>query len=251
MLVSIHQPCFMPWLGYLHRMARADVFVILDHVQFERANFQNRTMIRMNDAARWLTLPVVQRSQKERILDKELDNRLEGHRHWSTVHFSTLRHAYREARFSSLYLPVLKEILCARWERLLDLNLALLEVLRDAFGIRTPMVKSSELGAQGAKSELILELCRKLGADTFLGGMGGSRDYLDREAFQRAGVGVVWQEFRHPAYPQCGSAPFIGGLSSIDLLLNCGPQGRQLFLPDSNDQQDRPRDAQQALRAAA
>jgi hypothetical protein len=269
MIVAIHQPCYLPWLGYLRRMAQADLFVVLDHVQFERANYQNRTRIRMpcggspapaggmataDYEARWLTVPVLQRSQKESILEKEVDNRLEGPRHWAVVQLSTLRHSYREARFASLYLPVLKEIFSARWDRLLELNLALLEVLRDAFGIRTPLVRSSELGAQGAKSELILELCRKLGADTFLGGMGGSRDYLDREAFQRAGVGVLWQEFRHPAYPQCGSAPFIAGLSSIDLLLNCGPQGRHLFLPESitdQNMQDGQRDAQRALRAAA
>jgi hypothetical protein len=257
MIVAIHQPCFMPWLGYLHRMAQADLFVVLDHVQFEKANYQNRTRIRMQGPegyeARWLTVPVLQRSQKESILEKELDNRLEGPRHWSAVQLSTLRHAYREARFTSLYLPALKDIFSARWDRLVDLDLALLEVLRDAFGIRTPLVRSSELGAQGAKSELILELCEKVGADTFLGGMGGSREYLDREAFQRAGVGVAWQEFRHPVYPQSGSGPFIAGLSSIDLLLNCGPQGRQLFLSESQDdnQQHSQRDGQQALRAAA
>lgn len=231
MIVSIHQPCFMPWLGYLHRMARADVFVILDHVQFERANFQNRTMIRMNDEARWLTVPVVQRSQKERIVDKEIDNRLEGDRHWSAVHFSTLRHAYREAPWASLYLPLVREIFAARWERLVDLDLALLELLRDAFGIRTPLVRSSGLGVQGAKSALVLDICRRLGARTFLGGMGGSRAYLEREAFARAGIDVAWQAFRHPLYAQRGGGPFIAGLSSLDLLLNCGPQGRHLFLP--------------------
>src|SRR3954469_24808552 len=100
MIVAIHQPSYLPWLGYLDRMARADVFVLLDHVQFERGNFQNRTMIRMNGgggaAKRWLTVPVVQRSQKERILEKEIDNRLEGARSWAPIHFSTLRHAYRD-----------------------------------------------------------------------------------------------------------------------------------------------------------
>ena len=80
MVVVIHQPHFMPWLGYLHRMAQADLFVLLDHVQFERGNYQNRTRIRMGDEPRWLTVPVVQRSQKERIVDKEIDNRLQGDR---------------------------------------------------------------------------------------------------------------------------------------------------------------------------
>jgi hypothetical protein len=230
MIVAIHQPSYLPWLGYLDRMARADVFVILDHVQFERANFQNRTMIRMNGEARWLTVPVVQRSQKERIVDKEIDNRLEGRRSWAPIHFSTLRHAYRDAPYAGLYAEALKQIFDARWERLVDLDMALLELLREVLGIRTPLVKSSELGVAGMKSELILNICRELGAGAFLGGMGGSRRYLDTAAFERAGIGVQWQAFRHPVYPQRGAAPFIPGLSALDLLFNCGPQSRAALL---------------------
>ena len=230
MIVSIHQPCYLPWLGYLQRMAQADLFVVLDHVQFERANYQNRTRILVDGEPRWLTVPVVQRSQKERILDKEIDNRLEGPRHWSRAHLGTLRHAYRAAPFAGTYLPALKQILDASWLHLAALDLALLEVLRDAFGIRTPLVRSSELTVSGAKSQLVLEICQALGADCFLGGMGGSRAYLDTEAFRRAGIRVQWQDFQHPVYNQCGGGGFVGGLSSIDLLLNCGPRGRHLFI---------------------
>src|SRR4051812_25221515 len=98
MVVVIHQPHFIPWLGYLHRMAQADVFVLLDHVQFERANYQNRSRIRMDGAPRWLTAPVAQHSQKERIVDKQIDNRLaDTPRWWSRAAFATIRHAYREA----------------------------------------------------------------------------------------------------------------------------------------------------------
>jgi hypothetical protein len=140
-------------------------------------------------------------------------------------------------------MAALKEIFSARWTHLAALNQVLLDLLRDAFGIRTPVIRSSELGAQGAKSELVLEICRTLGAKTFLGGMGGSRSYLDREAFARAGVEVRWQMFQHPLYAQCGAEPFVAGLSSVDLLLNCGPQGRHLFLSQAA--------AQRGFRAAA
>jgi hypothetical protein len=220
----------MPWLGYLHRMAQADLFVLLDHVQFERGNYQNRTRIRMGEEARWLTVPVVQRSQKERIVDKDVDNRLEGDRWWPRVHFNTLRHAYREAGYFGTYGPALQDVLHRRWDKLAELNQALLDVLREAFGIRTPLVRSSELQVEGAKSDLILNLCRAVGADTLLAGFGGSRAYLDAEAFARAGVRIAYHEFEHPVYPQSGSAPFIAGLSAIDLLFNCGPQSpRVLF----------------------
>jgi WbqC-like protein family len=238
MIVAIHQPSYLPWLGYLDRMARADLFVVLDHVQFERGNYQNRALIRMNGEPRWLTVPVVQRSQKERILEKEIDNRLEGTRSWAPIHFSTLRHAYRDAPYVGLYARALKPIFEARWERLVDLDMALLELLRDVLGIRTPLVMSSDLCVEGMKSELILNLCRELGADGFLGGMGGSRRYLDTAAFDRAGIEVRWQAFHHPIYPQCGTAPFIPGLSALDLLFNCGPQSRDVLLGRSEAMQE-------------
>jgi hypothetical protein len=239
MIVAIHQPHFLPWLGYLHRMAQADLFVLLDHVQFERRNYQNRTMIRINDEAHWLTVPVVQRSQKELIIAKEIDNRLDGAKWWAPSHFTTLRHAYREAGFFSTYAAAFRQLFETRWQRLVDLNHAGLEVLREAFGIRTPLARSSEFGVEGAREELILNICRAVGADTLIAGLGGSRSYLDIEAFARAGVRVVRHDWLHPEYPQCGAAPFIGGLSAIDMLFNCGPRSRRLLLGEAATHESR------------
>jgi hypothetical protein len=221
-------------------MAQVDLFILLDHVQFERRNHQNRGQIRLNGEPRWLTVPVVQRSQKERIIEKQIDN--SDPRPWGTIHLSTLRHAYREAKHFKDYSGAMRNILEARWDRLVDLNQAMLELMRDAFAIRTPLARSSELAPEGSKSELILNLCRAAGADTLLAGLGGSRRYLDAAAFERAGVRIKWHEFAHPAYPQCGAHPFIAGLAAIDLLFNCGPQSRAILFEQ---------DARSALRAAA
>ncbi|MGE5097960.1 MAG: WbqC family protein [Betaproteobacteria bacterium] len=225
MLVAIHQPHYVPWLGYLDRMARADLFIVLDHVQFERRNYQNRTMIRLEDQERWLTVPVVQLSQKERIIDKRIDNSETGTRAWGPTHFKTLKYAYRKAPHFAHYEERLRDILeGTTWERLVDLDLAMLHFLREAFGIRTPLKRSSEMKGEGARSELLMNLCMEIGpGTTFLGGIGGSRRYLDLEAFARAGIGVQWQDFKHPAYAQCGEAPFMPGLMSLDFLFNCGP----------------------------
>ena len=224
MLVAIHQPHYVPWLGYLDRMVRSDLFIVLDHVQFERRNYQNRTMIRLEDEERWLTVPVVQLSQKERILDKRIDNSEAGTRAWGPTHFKTLKYAYRKAPHFALYEKRLQDILEAKWDRLVDLDLAMLDFLREAFQIRTPLRRSSEMRAEGSRSELLMNLCLEVGAGTtFLGGIGGSRKYLDIEAFALAGVGVQWQDFRHPTYPQCGEGPFMAGLMSLDFLFNCGP----------------------------
>jgi len=240
MIVAIHQPHYLPWLGYLHRMAQVDLFIVLDHVQFERRNYQNRSQIRLDGEARWLSVPVVQGSQKDRITDKQVDN--SDPRPWGATHFQTLRHAYREAEHFGAYAGALRGILDARWERLADLDRAMLEFLRDALEIRTPLARSSELDVPGARSELILNLCRAVGADRLLAGFGGSRGYLDVEAFAREGVSVQWHEFKHPAYRQCGPQPFIPGLAALDLLFNCGPQSRALLMDSA---------AGEALRAAA
>jgi hypothetical protein len=232
MIVAIHQPHYLPWLGYLHRMAQVDVFVILDHVQFERRNYQNRSQIRLDGEARWLTVPVEQHSQKERIVDKRIDNR-DGARPWGRNHFATLRHAYRDAGYFGAYAPFLKDILERGWQRLTELDAATLGFLMDAFSIRTRVVKSSQLGVDGAKSQLILNLCRAVKADALLAGFGGSRDYLDDGEFARHGIQIRYHPFTHPTYRQCGSAPFIAGLASLDLLFNEGPRSRAILLGET------------------
>jgi hypothetical protein len=230
MLVAIHQPHYLPWLGYLQRMARADLFIVLDHVQFERGNYQNRTQVRVNGAPHWLTVPVQQRSQKERIVEKAIDNS----RPWGLQHFETLRRAYASARFFGLYATELRAILDCEYQRLVDLNEHALGFLRNALDIRTPLVKSSELGVQGMKSELVLNLCKAVGASALLVGLGGSRRYLDRVAFAEAGIGLQLQEFTHPAYRQRG-AGFDAGLSAVDLLFNCGPASRGILLGEESE----------------
>ena len=230
MIVAIHQPHFLPWLGYLHRMAQVDLFVLLDHVQFERRNYQNRTMIRMNGEPRWLTVPVLQRSQKERILDKEVDNRPDGSKAWGASHSATLRHAYGRAPFFAEYAGAFEALFARPWQRLVDLDQASLDLLREAFGIRTALARSSELAVEGARGDLILSICRAVGARTLLAGLGGSRGYLDTQAFARAGIEIRYHDFVHPEYPQCGAAPFSRGLSAIDLLFNAGPASRELLL---------------------
>ena len=211
-------------------MVKADLFVVLDHVQFERRNFQNRTTIRLEGQPKLLTVPVVQVSQKETILEKQVDNSEDGGRDWGATHFKTLKYAYRKAPFFAQYAPRIEEILLARWDKLVDLDLAMLGFVREAFAIETRIERSSRMQVEGAKSELLLNLCKSKGpGSVFLGGLGGSRRYLDHDAFAAAGVGVQWQEFTHPEYPQCGDAPFIPGLMSLDMLFNCGPRAAELL----------------------
>lgn len=238
MIVAAHQPNFLPWLGFFDRVRRAQRFVLLDHVQFERQNYQNRTLIKTQGGPKWLTVPVVQKSRDELILDKEICNDKDGKEYWGRKAYLTLETCYSRAPHFKDYSPKLKQMLIeARWNKLIELNISLLRFCLDALEIHTPLVRSSELQVSGQKSELVLSMVRAAGGKTYIAGMGGSKGYLDLDAFKAAGVEVAWQTYGHPEYPQVPTGtPFVKGLSVLDLLFNCGPQSRAVLekgCPDS------------------
>lgn len=211
-------------------MERADLFVLVDHIQFERQNYQNRTRVKTGAGPRWVTVPVYQRSQEERIVEKLIDNQRDGKLRWGRKLFLTLKYSYQSALYFDRYAPDLQRILDRKWDRLVDLNVELLEFCRRELGIVTPIVRSSSLPIQGSKSQMVLELCRSVGANAYIAGLGGSHDYLDVQAFQDAGIRIIWQDFPHPRYRQqpCHEQ-FVPGLSALDLLFNCGPGSRTIL----------------------
>jgi hypothetical protein len=229
MIVAAHQPNFLPWLGFFDRMRQADLFVLVDHVQFERQNYQNRTLIKADTGPRWVTVPVEQASQGERIVDKKICRQRGGKYDWSRKTLLSLRQSYARAPHFKDYEKSLEAIFTSPWERLVDMNIALLDFARAALEIKTPVYRSSELGISGQKSDMVLNLCRAVGAKTYIAGLGGSKGYLDEAAFKAAGIAVSWQKFEHPVYPQePSSAPFARGLSVVDLLVNCGPSSAKV-----------------------
>lgn len=228
MIVAAHQPNFIPWLGYFDKMRKADLFIVVDHVQMERQSYQNRVRIKTGEGERWITVPVIQESRSERIMDKRIDNSRTGRFRWSRKMFLTLKYAYQSAPHFRDYEAGLLEIFDTHWDRLSDLNGRLIEFCREALDIRTPMVASSRLKIAGAKSDMVLNMCREFGATAYLAGDGASRSYLDVDAFERAGIRVIWQEFEHPRYPQHPACDvFIPNLSVFDLLFNRGPRSAE------------------------
>jgi hypothetical protein len=228
MIVAIHQPHFFPWLGYLHRIMDADLFVFLDHVQYEHQNFQNRVRIKNGTGSQWITVPLLHSGHSQPIASKLICNRNNGNengrRGWGKSVFATLEAVYSRAPYFNDYAPALRGLMNAEHEKLAELNRKSLDFLLDAFDIRTPVIHSSDLDARGQKTELAINLCRAVDAKVLLCGMGGSRGYMDVAALERAGVRVAWQDFRHPRYPQHPHPEnFVPGLSALDLLFNCGP----------------------------
>jgi hypothetical protein len=234
-IVAAHQPSYLPWLGYLDKLAKADVFVVMDHLQFEAQNFQNRNRVKVNNGIAWLTVPLERGAQTDSILAKRIQNASSPKEHWQRRTWLTLETNYRRAPFFATYADELRDVYTRPWERLVDLDLHMLGLACKWFEIERPIRRSSELGLTGQKTDLLIDLCRKTGATSYLSGSGGSTGYLDVERMGRNGLGVIWQRFDHPAYdqryPQLG---FIPNLAFVDMLFNCGPASRDLLFATSH-----------------
>lgn len=213
----ILQPGYLPWLGFFDQMRRSDVFVYYDDVQYDKHGWRNRNRIKTASGPQWLTVPVLHSGRGlPSIADVEIDTRTP----WVRKHLASIRQAYAAAPFLSRYMPELEELLGRRWERLVDLDLALVDLISRWLGLERQVARSSELGIAGERSERLLRICQHFGAKSYLSG-DSAKDYLDVGLFERNGIQVAWQRFLHPTYPQL-HGEFVPYLSAIDLILNCG-----------------------------
>lgn len=217
--VVVLQPGYLPWLGFFDQLRRADVFVYYDDVQYDTHGWRNRNRIKTQSGPIWLTVPVRHAGLGlPSILDVEIDPRTP----WARKHVQSIRQAYARAPFVKRYLPALEELLQRRWERLVDLDIACVDLLAEGLGGRRRIERSSALGIPGDQSERLVNICRHFGASRYVSGA-AARSYLDVALFERHGIAVEWQDYVHPAYPQL-HGPFVPYLSALDLLLNCGDE---------------------------
>lgn len=226
-IVAIHQPEWLPWLGFLDKLRQCDVFVLLDQVQFEKHYYQNRNRVRTATPRgwTWLTVPVRTKGRfGQPIGEVEIDYATD----WRRTHLRTLELNYHKAPAFDACWPALQALYERPWERLADASIAMIHWLADQFGIRTQIIRSSALDVSGSRSALLLAICRQLGATEYLSGVSG-REYLQVGAFEEAGIRVRCQEFHHPVYRQCYE-PFVPALSSVDLLLHYGAQASDILV---------------------
>jgi hypothetical protein len=215
--VAVHQPQYLPWLGYFDKMDRVDCLVLLDDVQFETNDWQNRSRIKTATGWQWLTVPV-----RHRFPQPLAEVRVDTSAPWRRKHLAALVANYRSAPAFDAHRPFFETLYAREWGLLLDVSLAGLTYLAGALGIATRLVRASTLGLPGGlrATERLVEICRRLGADTYLSGA-GARAYLELERFGAAGIAVPFQAFACPVYPQRHGA-FQPDLSVVDLLFNCG-----------------------------
>jgi hypothetical protein len=225
--VVIHQPDFLPWLGYFHRLLKADLFIALDHVQFVTGtsrSWTHRDMIKTPQGAKWLSLRV----QKAPFGTPIRDVLLAPGADWRRDNLNMVRENYRKSPYFDEVFPRLEQLYAQPGETMAEMNLASLDLLEDMLNVKTPRLISSQMSPQGASTPMLVDLLKKAGATRYISGQ-GARAYLETDLFEKAEIELVWQDFRHPVYPQAHGA-FIPMLSSIDALFNCGLDGTRKLL---------------------
>ncbi|MCG9022856.1 WbqC family protein [Laribacter hongkongensis] len=228
--VVIHQPDFVPYLGFFQRLLSADQFIVLDHVQFVTGtsrSWTHRDKIKTPAGEQWITLSVRKAPLGTPIDQIELSTSVD----WATANLNQLKQNYRHAPFFDEVFPLVTQLYEAPPRLMVDFNLRSIELLMDLLDVRLPWVRSSSLQPEGSSNELLIDLLGKVGATHYLSG-NGARGYMQPERFAQAGIEVVWQNFVHPVYPQQFGA-FVPYLSSLDALFNCGIAATRYILRET------------------
>lgn len=225
MILSIHQPNFIPWLGFFHKVLLSDIFILLDDVQFEKNSFTNRNKVKIANGYCWLTVPV-KLSGKFGVKICEVE--IARQQPWRKKHLSTILFNYKKAPYFYLYESFFSEMYEKNWSSLAELNIFVLENLFQFLDISTKIVLSSSLVIEGKKNDLVLNICKKFNADIYVSGMLG-KNYLVDDNFLSTGIQIYYQDYQHPIYPQLHQ-DFQPNLSIIDLLCNCGPESKSIIL---------------------
>jgi hypothetical protein len=224
-VIAVHQPNFLPWTGFFYKWCKADLMVFLDNVAFSRRSFINRVRIRDNSNKLWLTIPVLQKGRFNQLI---CQTEIQDDNSWRVSVRGKLRSCYGKARFFKGYFPEFEAIIKKEYRLLASLNIELLKWLSDKLEIETPWVLSSSLkGVEGKATERLVSICRCLEATHYLSGFGGQK-YQEEEIFNKHHIKCDIYDFKHPVYPQL-PGDFIPGLSTIDLLFNCGPESPEIL----------------------
>ncbi len=220
MILTAHQPVYLPWLGLFDKIQQADTFVSFNQVQYEPRGYQNRNRILTKDGPLWLTVPVLKKGHRDKVMtDIHINNALP----WQRKHWGSIKLAYQKAPYWKEISPILEWFYHTKVETLVELNEAMLGVFLSILGIDTEILYANDYGFEGEKSDLVLNMCQHLGAETYIFG-GEGEEY----AGDFGDIETRFQDYVHPVYPQLNSG-FISHLSVVDLLMNCGPTSLEIL----------------------
>lgn len=225
MIVTCHQPNFLPWIGFFYKALLADLVVLLDDVQFARGfTWVNRNRLKCDQGELWLTVPV---KKKGRGLQKISDVEVVDEGNWPRRFFQGISQNYAHAPYFAEHSAFLKDLMQMRWRKLVDLNVAAIYYLAGSLGIGNKVVLQSSLQIQSQGSELLVKITKETGADVYLTPL-VSKKYVDEILFAQQGITIQFFKFIPPVYPQLWGE-FIYNLSALDLLLNCGGKSLEVI----------------------
>lgn len=232
-MFSIHQPCYFPWLGLLHKIAKSDTLIVLDEVQLSDSAYQHRNQfLTMDGKVKYLTIPFIKHNYLA-LPFKELKIANET---WAGDHKNFLLSNYKKHPYFDQIYPQIESILTSRSPYLIDAVMDSMRTSISLFGLSTQIIMQSQLNydRSAKKGDLVIQLLKASKVNEYLSGH-GALCYQDNAAFESEGIVLNYTDFTHPAYPQKNSLEFISGLSCLDLLFNVGiEQGRSLLQRSNN-----------------
>lgn len=233
MIITIHQPEHLPWLGLFNKIAKAEKYVILDSVQYEKNYFQNRNRIMGTNGVQWISVPVSNRGHMDSSIAETRVSDDPKNAKWRNKYLQTIKMSYGKYPYFSDVFPLLEQAINVDSDLLCEINLAIITSFCDALDIHPQYVRSSSLGVEGLKSDLILDICKKTDTDVYIAGPSG-RDYLDMDSFNEDGIKVVFNDYHHPSYPQRKADEFVSHLSALDLFMNVGfDEAKNIIMKDN------------------
>lgn len=224
-ILTAHQPVYLPWLGLFHKISLADKFVYFDEVQYQKRDWNNRNRIKTSNGDIWLTVPVLCKDHyRLKLKDVVINNELP----WRRKHFKSIYTAYKKAKYFDRYIGFFEDTYNKYWDKLSDLNEHMLKFFMKSLGIDIPFFRLSDYGLESRKSDLVREMCKMVKADLYIFGTQG-KNYADVESFNKESIQVYFQDYKHPVYSQLHNPEFSRYLSVIDLLFNHGDESMRII----------------------
>lgn len=227
MTVAIHQPDFMPWLGFFLKMKKADTFIILDHTENnprDVASWLRRVRIAVNKEPVWFSIPLQKVIGKIGVPINELQISMPQSPNFTEKNLQIIQKNYTKTPHYADVFPLIEAYFSMTTCSLCERNTFFINEVKQKIGIQTRLIYSSSLVPRYKSTAMLVDVLQKLDATTYLCG-DGAAGYMDLDLFQRANILVRYNQFTQPIYPQSNTSDFISGLSIVDALMNIGFNG--------------------------
>lgn len=221
--VAILQSNYIPWKGYFDIIARADVFVVYDEVQYTKNDWRNRNQIKTKNGLQWLTIPVRHESSSQKIFETKVLSQ-----NWGRKHFNTLQANYGKSTYFNSYREQLRALYKSSNSSLSEINRGFIDFINSILGIDTKIVDSRSLSLEGDRQTKLIDACRKLDASTYISGP-AAKQYIDETLFNNHNLEIEWMDYSHYKEYHQLHGEFLHNVSILDLIFNEGPNARNLL----------------------